>query len=128
METRDAVTYLLHEGRRILGYYCVSAGSVARTSVTARVGKRRPPAPIPVVLLGRFAIHADHQGRLLGAQLLRHAVLRAVAAGETIGARALLANALNPRARDFYLKWGFEPSPVDDLLVMLHLDDVRALL
>ncbi len=41
-----------------------------------------------------------------------------------IGVRLLLVHAMDEEARDFYLHFDFEPSPVDDLTLMLLLSDV----
>jgi hypothetical protein len=39
----------------------------------------------------------------------------------------LLVHALNERARAFYLRYDFEPSPIDPLHLMLLLKDARAI-
>lgn len=51
--------------------------------------------------------------------MLKDAVLRAKAVSEQIGVRALLVHALNDKARQFYLKYGFSISPMDEWLLML---------
>jgi hypothetical protein len=56
------------------------------------------PNPVPVVLLGRLAVDKDWQGRGLGADLLRDAVLRMIAASDTIGVRAILIQAISDAA------------------------------
>jgi predicted N-acetyltransferase YhbS len=56
------------------------------------------PDPVPVVLLGRLAIDRVWQGRGLGADPLRDAVLRAMSAGEAIGVRAILVRAVSGEA------------------------------
>lgn len=40
---------------------------------------------------------------------------------EQVGVRALLVHALNDKAKQFYLNYGFQPSPIDDMLLMLKL-------
>lgn len=83
------------------------------------------PDPVPVILQSRLAIDAK-QG--LGAQLLRDAITRAVAAAEIIGVRALLVRALHERARAFYAHFDIEPSPTDLLHPLLVIKSARALL
>jgi GNAT superfamily N-acetyltransferase len=70
-------TYVIPEGRRVVGYYSLAAGSVLHEAATGRV-RRNMPDPIPVALLGRLAVDQGWQGRELGAALLRDAVLRAM--------------------------------------------------
>jgi hypothetical protein len=45
---------------------------------------------------------------------------------ELAGVRLLLVHAVNQAARKFYLRFGFEPSPTDELNLQLLLKDVRA--
>jgi predicted N-acetyltransferase YhbS len=86
------------------------------------------PDPIPVVLLGRLAIDAEWQGKGLGADLLRDAVLRMLTAGETIGVRAILVHAISDTAKTFYERHGFRPSPVEPLTLMITLSEARRML
>lgn len=113
MESRDAVTYLLLDGEPgdegIAGYFCLSAGEVRRDEAPATIA-RRAPEPIPVMRMGRFAIDTRYQGNGWGAELLREALLSAVAAGTLIGARALLVDAISDQAAAFYLRFGFSRS------------------
>jgi GNAT superfamily N-acetyltransferase len=77
-------TYVIADGRRIVGYYSLAAGSVLHTAATGRV-RRNMPDPVPAALLGRLAIDKAWQGRGLGSALLRDAVLRVIGAAGTIG-------------------------------------------
>ena len=61
------------------------------------------------------------QGQDIGRGLLRDAVLRTVQAAEIAGIRAILVHAISERAKDFYLKAGFIPSPVDPMTLMITL-------
>jgi len=79
------------------------------------------PEPIPVIIMGRLAVHIDYQHMGLGSDLLRDAFLRARKASEISAARALLIHALNERAKQFYLHHGFFESPVDPLTLMHSL-------
>ena len=105
---------------RVVGYYALAAGAVAHADATGGV-RRNMPDPIPVLVLGRLAVDQSARGIKLGASLLKDAVVRATAVAENAGVRALLVHALHERARDFYLKYGFRPSPTDALTVMLRL-------
>ena len=94
-------TYVIAEGRRVVGYYSLAAGSVLHTAATGRV-RRNMPNPVPAALLGRLAVDQGWQGNGLGAALLRDAVLRVIGAAETIGVRALLVHAISDEAKAFY--------------------------
>jgi GNAT superfamily N-acetyltransferase len=110
----------------VVGYYALATGSVQRSDASPRTA-RSMPEPVPVVLLGRLAVDRKEQSHGLGAHLLRDAIARTVQVAEIIGVRALLVHALNDRARDFYLRYDFEPSPTDPLHLMLLLKDARAI-
>jgi len=112
---------------RIVGLYSLASAAVESAATPGRV-RRNMPDPVPVILLSRLAIDAKHQGQGLGAQLLRDAITRAVAAAEIIGVRALLVHAPHDQARAFYAHFDFEPSPTDPLHLLLLIKDARSLL
>lgn len=105
---------------KVVGYYALAAGAVALADATGKV-RRNMPDPIPVLVLGRLAVDIRATGHHLGAALLKDAVARATAVAENAGVRALLVHALHEKARDFYLKYGFQASPTDHLTLMLRL-------
>jgi predicted N-acetyltransferase YhbS len=87
--------------------------------------RRNMPNPVPMVLLGRLAVDAAWQGKGLGADLLRDAVLRVMAAGSVIGVRAMLVRAISDAAKAFYEKHGFRPSPIDPMTLMITMADAE---
>lgn len=109
---------------RVLGYYALSSGAVTRVVATGQA-RRNMPEPIPVVVLGRLAVDRRAQGMRLGPGLLKDAVLRTTTVAEHVGVRAMLAHALDEKAREFYLHHGFRASPVEPLTVMLVLPGQR---
>jgi GNAT superfamily N-acetyltransferase len=120
-------TYVVAEGRRVVGYYSLAAGSVLHEAATGRV-RRNMPDPVPVALLGRLAIDQGWQGRGLGAALLRDAVLRVVGAAETIGVRALLVHAISDEAKAFYERWGFRASAIEPMTLMITIEEAQRML
>ena len=113
-------TYVVSSGRQVVGYYALAAGSIANENAPGRL-RRNMPDPLPVIVLGRLAVHNDWSGRGIGSGLLRDAVTRSIRAAELIGVRALLSHAIDADAKTFYLKHGFIESPLDPLSVMLGL-------
>lgn len=113
----------LREGQ-IVGYYALAAASIMRADATERAGKAMPQ-PIPAILIGRLAVSQKEQGHGLGKHLLRDAITRTLGAAEAIGVRVLLVHCASEDARNFYLNFGFEPSPTDPLHLMLMLKDAR---
>lgn len=114
-------TYVVSdEQSRVVGYYALAAGSVVSAAAPGRL-RRNMPDPLPVIVLGRLAVHTDLSGRGIGSGLLRDAVLRSIQAAELIGVRALLCHAIDHEAKAFYLKHGFSESPTDPLVVLVGL-------
>lgn len=97
------------DGETILGYFTLAMGHVCREALSPAARKRLPAYPIPVALLGRLAVDAGAAGRGLGKLLLFAALRRALEASELVAAYAVVVDALNESARQFYLHFGFIP-------------------
>ena len=113
-------TYVVCLEKRVVGYYALAVGAVAHADAPGRI-RRNMPDPVPVMIMGRLAVDQTMQGQDIGRGLLRDAVLRTVQAAEIAGIRAILVHAISERAKDFYLKAGFIPSPVDPMTLMVTL-------
>jgi GNAT superfamily N-acetyltransferase len=124
----SARTYVVvdAEQERVVGYHALTVASVEHAQVTPRARKGMPRHPIPVVLLARLAVDRSVHGRGIGSFLLRDAMTRTAAAASKFGIRALLVHAPHDQARAFYRRHGLEPSPTDDLHVMMLVKDIRA--
>ena len=120
-------TFVVQQQGRVVGYYALAAGSVARIDAP-RTLRRSMPDPVPVVVLGRLAIEARWQRRGLGAALLKDALLRCHAAAAGVGIAAVLVHALSDDARAFYERAGFVPSPIHPLTLLLPIGAIDAAL
>jgi GNAT superfamily N-acetyltransferase len=120
-------TFVARAGKRVVGYYSLAAASVLREAATSKV-RRNMPEPVPAVLIGRLAVDRAWRGQGLGADLLRDAVLRILAAGETIGARAILVHAISEEAKTFYENHGFRASPVEPMTLMITVEEAHRML
>jgi GNAT superfamily N-acetyltransferase len=124
----SARVFVTTDGTHVVGYYALAVGQVEAKDGTARSVKGQPRGrPIPVVILARLAVDERHRGRGIGRSLLQDALLRSAAAAREVGIRALLVHA-HEEARDFYLRFGFEPSPTDPLHLILLMKDVARFL
>lgn len=86
---------------------------------------RNGPDPIPVVLLGRLAVSAAAQGCGLGRDLLADALRKATLVSETLGARALVTEAIDANAGRFYEQMGLWRSSARTNLFAVRLDRGR---
>jgi GNAT superfamily N-acetyltransferase len=118
-------TYVVCEGRRVIGYYALASGAITVELAPGRF-RRNMPNPIPVVVLARLAVDKDWQGRGSGRALFRDAARRVAQAADAIGIRGIVVHAISEEAKNFYLALGFEQSLHEPLTLMVTLADVRA--
>ncbi len=114
-------TYVVEEESRVVGYFALANGGVAAAEAPGKL-RRNMPDPIPVMILARLAIDRSWQGRGLGLDLLRDAVLRTQQAAMIARIRALLVHAIDEGAAQFYERAGFLRSPIRPLTYLLPLD------
>jgi GNAT superfamily N-acetyltransferase len=94
---------------RILGFYTLSPASLdhSRTPAVAKKGLGR--YDVPVFRLGRLAVDRSLQGRGLGGALLLRAAARCMIVAQEVGGVALLIDAKNGRAAQWYEGYGAVP-------------------
>ncbi|HRW76518.1 MAG: GNAT family N-acetyltransferase [Lewinellaceae bacterium] len=97
---------------KIAGYYTLTMANVPKESIPREhLNRKIRYEDIPVILLGRLAVDRAWQGKGLGKFLLVDALAKSVEASLRVGARAVVVDPIDDRARDFYLKYGFYPLP-----------------
>lgn len=126
-EAGGSRTYVVCAGGRVIGYYALAIGGIAKAAATGRV-RRNMPDPVPVMVLGRLAVDRGYQGRGLGMGLLRDAILRTIQAAEIGGIRALLVHAISEEAKRFYERHGFVESSIDPMTLMITIADAKKVL
>jgi GNAT superfamily N-acetyltransferase len=91
----------------VLGYYTLSMANAESAPLSAVLAKKLPKYPIPVALIGRFAIDARAQGRRLGEKLLIDALRRIVDAADLLGCAGVIVDAKDQAAEQFYARYDF---------------------
>ena len=124
-QNESARTYVVHRNGSVVGYYSISAGSVAIGESPYRIAKGLARHPIPVILLARMNVDKSEAGKGLGKALLKDALVRIARAADIVGARAVLVHAIDEQARKFYEHFDFESSPIHELQLMLLMKDLR---
>jgi GNAT superfamily N-acetyltransferase len=109
----------------IAGYYCLSVAQVERENAPKRVSQGLAQHPIPVVLIGRFAVDQRSQGFGVGRFLIRDALERIIETADMIGIRAVMVRAKDASAAAFYVRLGFQVSASDPMLFFHLLKDIR---
>lgn len=113
--------------RQVVAYYAWSMAQLAVADAPPRVRKGAGRYPQPIALLARLGVHREHEGRGLGAALLRDVMTRVAAISDDIGCRGLLVHCESEQARAFYqhLIPELEASPTDELHLVLLLKDIK---
>ncbi len=104
-----AVTYVAVVEGRLLGFATVSVGSLERRTLpSARLRKRLPGYPLPILRLARLAVDRRARGLGLGSALLRHVLGLALEQRDSLGCIGVVTDA-KPDASAFYTRYGFAP-------------------
>jgi uncharacterized protein (DUF1778 family)/predicted GNAT family N-acyltransferase len=117
-DSRTYVSLDLDSGE-IAGYCSLAAWSVAHADTGGGWLARNAPEPVSVVLLGRLAVAIQAQGLGLGRDLVADALANARVGAAVLGARALVAEAIDKRGERFYARLGFwQSKPRHDLFAI----------
>ena len=127
LTARTYVTCPQSDPEKIVGYYCILAAMAQRAFLPSAKLRKSMPDDIPLLLIGRLAVDAGWQGCGIGSALLVDAVRRCLAATELIGARAIIAHAIDGKAVAFYQKHGFLLSPLGERVMVLPVETARGL-
>ncbi|NEU81733.1 GNAT family N-acetyltransferase [Nostoc sp. UIC10630] len=124
-EGDTARTFVVTVENKVIGYYCLATASVTHLAAVSKA-KRNAPDPIPCMLIGRLAVDTKWEGQGIGSGLLKDAIKRILSVSQIAGVRCILVHAKDEEAKNFYLKRGFQASPIETLTLMMTLKDIRA--
>ena len=129
-DTRRRVTscfVALDNHHHIAGFYTLASSSVVLSDLPDSITKKLPRYPsVPAVRMGRLAVDQAAKGQGLGAALLANALERASKA--EIAAFALVVDAKDQAACDFYRHHGFAVFANNPMSLFLPLATVKPLL
>lgn len=114
--------------QRIVGFYTISAGSVAFEEWPEDVRRKLPRHPVPVATLGRLGVDLSTRGEGLGKLLLMDVLTQVLSLATRIGIYAVVVAAKHETAQAFYLKYGFQPFPGDPMHLFLTAGTIRKLI
>jgi GNAT superfamily N-acetyltransferase len=118
-------TFVVCESRSVVAYYALASAAVSVAGAPGRF-RRNMPDPVPIVVLGRLAVAEHHHGKGIGRALFQDAARRIINAANAIGIRGLVVHALSDTAATFYRHLGFDSSPLDPMILMITIADLRA--
>lgn len=117
---------VVHEDGRVIGYYGLAPTAVISSILPRSIRTGQPPDPVPCLLLGQLATDAEWAGRGIGTGLVKHALQRCAQAAALIGGRALMVNAVDEGAAQFWRRRGFTPAKDDSLVLFRSIADIAA--
>jgi GNAT superfamily N-acetyltransferase len=117
---------VVHEAGRVVGYYGLAPTAVVPGLLPRAIRTGQPPDPVPCLLLGQLATDVGWAGRGIGTGLVKHALERCVVAAALVGGRALMVNAVDVEAAEFWRRRGFMPSRDDPLVLFRSISAIAA--
>lgn len=118
-------TYLGMEADQVIGFYTLAVGELGYEDAPDRLAKGLARHPIPLMILARLAVDTRHQGKGVGAGLVKDAMSRTLTAADIAGIRALVVHAKDDAVRSYYERFGLRSSPAQPLLLYMLVKDIR---
>jgi GNAT superfamily N-acetyltransferase len=128
MKRQAAVTYVLSElsSNNIIGYHTLSATSIELTNFSEPEVKKLPRYPLlPATLVGRLAVDEKYHGKGIGQLLLINALKISLENSHHIAALAVIVDAKNAKASQFYQHFGFIPFSTTHNKLYLPMETIR---
>ena len=107
-----AVFVLTPDGKTIAGYYTLSSYAVKLDEIPEDIAKKLTRMQeIPATLMGRMARIVDFRGQGIGEALLVDAVKKALQNSAHVASWAVIVDAKDEEATEFYRRYGFISFP-----------------
>jgi len=129
MERHVSVTFVLPDSEQIVrGFYTLSSSSITPEQLPPALAKKLPRYDhLPVTLLGRLAVDRPARRKGLGQFLLADALRRSLDGSRVIGAMAVIVDAKDQQAEQFYQHFGFLSFQSTPRRLFLPMQQIAAL-
>ena len=96
----------------VIGFYSLSSFTLSLRDLPEEIAHKLPRYDaIPAALIGRLARDERARGRGIGELLLADAIRRILGAGRSLAVFAIVVDAKDERAAEFYRAFGFRAFP-----------------
>lgn len=112
--------------KKIYGYYTLSAGHVLCEQLPENTKSKLPRYPVPVARIGRLAVDKNHQGQGIGGLLLHDAFSSVLNIADKMGVFAVVVDAKNEGAKNFYKNYGFSELQDSGLSLFLPVTTIKS--
>jgi GNAT superfamily N-acetyltransferase len=114
------------EAGRVVGYNALAPTAVVASISPRSIRTGQPPDPVACLLLGQLFTDTEWAGCGIGPGLVKHTLQRCIQAAALIGGRALMVNAVDDEAAEFWRRRGFTPSKDDPFVLFGSIADIAA--
>lgn len=121
----SARTFVGLDGNRVVGYYSLAVSSVLYDEAPERMAKGLAKHPIPILLMARFAVDKDYQGKGIGRGLFKDAIKRCLNVSKEAAVRAFMVHAKDDEARKLYLHYGMLECPTNPFHLYYLMKDIE---
>jgi len=112
----------------VLAYYTLSSYTVEITALDPEIAKKLPRYPLlPATLLGRLAVDKRQQGKKFGELMLLDALKKSLMTSQQVASLAVIVEAIDSQAIEFYLYYGFQQFSVDPMKLYLPMKTISQL-
>jgi predicted GNAT family N-acyltransferase len=106
----------------------LSNSSLLLSELPEEMRRQLPRYPkLPATLLGRLAVNINHQGQGIGRQLLVDALLRSLRQTTEIASMAVVVDAIDEAAVNFYKKYHFIALPETAQTLFIEMGTIQKL-
>jgi predicted GNAT family N-acyltransferase len=121
-----AVFILTADGKKIAGYYTLSSYAVKLDEIPEEIARKLTRMPeIPATLLGRLARSIEFRGQGIGGILLVDALKKALENSAHVACWAVVVDAIDVEAEEFYRRYGFLPFPNKPNRLFLPMNSIQ---
>jgi predicted GNAT family N-acyltransferase len=121
-----AVFILTADGKKIAGYYTLSSYAVKLDEIPEEIARKLTRMPeIPATLLGRLARSIEFRGQGMGGILLVDALKKALENSAHVASWAVVVDAIDEEAEEYYRRYGFLPFPNKPNRLFLPMNSIQ---
>lgn len=121
-----AVFVVTSDGKAIAGYYTLSSYAVKLDEIPEEIARKLTRMQeVPATLLGRLARSVEFRGQGIGEILLVDALRKAFQNSEHVASWAVIVDAKDEEAREFYKRYGFVPFPTRPNRLFLPISSIQ---